>query len=105
MVLRLQVNTGRASKHPCKKKDKSPDLSSFFSADVDIASGQGVTCNFRVQCPFLQWEVLVIYISLFFICISLFTGCPFGFPGKEHDRAYIFGGKPVQDRFDHSVVI
>lgn len=48
-----------------KKRDKSPDLSSFFSADADIASCQGVTCNFKVQRPFLQWEVLVIFISLF----------------------------------------
>ena len=47
------------------KKGTSRRTCPLFTADADIASCQGVTCNFKVQRPFLQWEVLVIFISLF----------------------------------------
>ena len=47
------------------KKRTSRRTCPLFTVDVDIVSGQGVTSNFKVQRPFLQWEVLVIFISLF----------------------------------------
>lgn len=33
------------------KKGQVAGLVLFFSADVDIVSGQGVTSNFKVSCP------------------------------------------------------
>lgn len=52
------------------KKGTSRRTCPLFTADADIASGQDMTYNFKVQCPFLQWEILVIYISLF-VCLYL----------------------------------
>ena len=34
-----------------QKKGQVAGLVLFFSADVDIVSGQGVTSNFKVSCP------------------------------------------------------
>ena len=56
-----------------KKRGQVAGLVLFFSADADIASGQGVTCNFKVQRPFFAMGSFSnLYISILYLYLYIF---------------------------------